>query len=295
MKTIISTIILCILLTDTVLGQVSNKSVGVITHETDSVITNLQNRIIVLEKERDYFRTYYIKEVKRRLPEDEKYLLQSFKDITIDNLEDLDKKYQPCIHEDSAFSNIIRLIEQVNHNKRIYECISHFFAENAEPYSVELSRNTIHYVDSFISPLSDIQESEVEILTNLFQIYPKTITTFQNRINSIREQLDRGTCIVDKDFTEGIKSIILPDYFESNKQEMSNDYDFRYSEIPWIKVRYDKWFKSIQEDFMSQETIQLEDQILSLQIVETEEDINKDLTKAPESTNESETDIQTKQ
>lgn len=224
-------------------------------------IAELEQELTAIKDERDLFRKFYVAETLKKMPEDMSYMADSFSKIDPEKVKELRVKYMPE-KEIKEFEEVLKCSESTLDKVTLFNEWNAIFSESGKPYYYELEKDLHAAIEPGMKDLSVTQQGDTAALFEMAQLYPTGIKRFQTRIQSVRSQLAREICTDQETIESTIP--ILNDYLKSNKTGIEFDYETRYSKIPWLKVRFEKWIEALRKDFMSEETIKMEDEILNL-------------------------------
>ena len=238
------------------------------TPGTESEEENYLSEIERLKKERDFFKTYYMKEIRKNLSSDRQYLGGSFAELNSDRISEIVDRYNPCSDE-KEFADIIGLATASLSNQNAYESARNLMAEDGPDFTPELPAQVTLELSKIQGDLSETQRSELEALKEMAEVYPRAIKTFQERIRSIRdEKLLRDRSTTDKQWAISIQTDDIPVYLASNA--IKNEYRYRISRVPKLKALYDEWIRLLTKNFLDPKTIAIEDSILNITPAEEE-------------------------
>jgi len=228
----------------------------------------LLSEIERLKEQRDFFKGYYIKEIRKSVATDKDYLCGSFEELRADRISDIVDRYTPC-KDDKQFAEIIKMANVSLANRKIYETAKCLMAEDGPDYTPGLPDSVKNTLSTIQAPLSETQAGEIQALNEIAELYPKALQMFKTRINKLREEkLDREGAAASKGYAASIQTVDLPSYIESN--EIKNEYRYVIARIPKLKAIYDKWLNLLTKNFMDSKTIAIEDYVLGLYVVYNE-------------------------
>lgn len=211
-------------------------------------------------KLRDFFKIYYVNDIKKNITADSTYLNEAF--IVLDSLKlrDLVGRYSPC-PEVPEFAKMITRAELLDRNWELYRKAYMLVSEEGPDFTPELPLMVDSILGSVKEPISAKQREDVDNLSYIASMYADAVDAFKARILDIREQILREETSQSKDYAASIQADVLPAYFSKN--EVKNEYSYIISEIPCLKAIYDKWIGFLKTDFLSDKAVELEDKVLS--------------------------------
>ena len=235
--------------------------------KADSVLTDsiakLQVAIDSLNRERDFFRQYYVKEVKKRLSADRAYMDGPFAHIDTLRLADIAKQYAPC-PDVPEFAKMTERISVLRGNMKAFAEASALVAADGPDFTPALPAEVDSLLESIKQPLSAKQSEEVDELSGIAGLYAEAVDIFIARINDLHAKVltteTRELALSNTDFAAGIQES-LPAYFDQN--EVKNYYRYWIAEIPRLKALYDEWQELLSKDFLDEKVTVIEERVLS--------------------------------
>lgn len=236
--------------------------------KADSVLTDsiakLQVTIDSLNRERDFFRQYYVKEVKKRLSADRAYMDEPFAHIDTLRLADIARQYTPC-PDVPEFAKMTERISVLRGNMKAFAEASALVAADGPDFTPALPAEVDSLLESIKQPLSAKQSEEVDELSGIAGLYADAVEKFQARISDLRATvLTPETCQEasgNAEFAASFQSSGLPGYFDQGA--VKNDYRYRISKVPRLKALYDEWQELLSKDFLDEKVTVIEERVLS--------------------------------
>lgn len=229
---------------------------------TDS-IAKLHVTIDSLHRERDFFKQYYVKEVKKRLTADRAYMDGPFAHIDTLRLADIARQYAPC-PDVPEFAKMTERISVLRSNLKTFAAASALVAADGPDFTPALPHEVDSLLKSIKQPLSARQAEEVDELSGIAGLYADAVEKFKARINNLRATvLTPGTCKEasgNAEFAASFQSG-LPGYFDQGA--VKNDYRYRISKVPRLKALYDEWQELLTKDFLNEKVAAIEERVLS--------------------------------
>lgn len=251
----------------TVAKKKDKKQTGEMAVKVDSVLTDsiakLQVTIDSLNRERDFFRQYYVKEVKKRLTADRAYMDGPFAHIDTMRLASIAKQYAPC-PDVPEFAKMMERISMLRGNLKTFAEASALLAADGPDFTPALPHEVDSLLKSIQKPLSEKQAEEVDELSGIAGLYAEAVDIFIARINDLHAKVltteTRELALSNTDFAAGIQES-LPAYFDQN--EVKNYYRYWIAEIPRLKALYDEWQELLSKDFLDEKVTVIEERVLS--------------------------------
>lgn len=229
---------------------------------TDS-IAKLHVTIDSLHRERDFFKQYYVKEVKKRLPADRTYMDGPFAHIDTLRLADIAQQYAPC-PDVPEFAKMTERISVLRGNMKAFAEASALVAADGPDFTPALPHEVDSLLKSIKQPLSARQAEEVDELSGIAGLYAEAVDIFIARINDLHTKVltieTRELALSNTDFAAGIQES-LPAYFEQN--EVKNYYRYWIAEIPRLRALYDEWHELLVKNFLDEKVAAIEERVLN--------------------------------
>ena len=229
---------------------------------TDS-IAKLHVTIDSLHRERDFFKQYYVKEVKKRLTADRAYMDGPFAHIDTLRLADIARQYAPC-PDVPEFAKMTERISVLRGNMKVFADASALVAADGPDFTPALPHEVDSLLKSIRQPLSAKQSEEVDELSGIAGLYADAVEKFKARISDLRATvLTPETCQEasgNAEFAASFQSG-LPGYFDQGA--VKNDYRYRISKVPRLKALYDEWQELLTKNFLDEKVTAIEERVLS--------------------------------
>ena len=208
--------------------------------------------------QRDFFKNKYIMSVMKGYQSDKGYLDSAFSVIDTISLRDIEEKYKPC-PDNLDFVKIMDDISRVRKNRQLYEKACYLISENGPDYYPGLTDTIMSVIDSISGPISANQNTEIEDLTYLVNMYPDAVLKLQNTITYVVAQLQRDDAREDEEFKNVVQKD-LSNFLDTPR--LKNDYNFRISRIPRLDSIYKEWTEELKKDILSPRAIEIENSVL---------------------------------
>lgn len=229
---------------------------------TDS-IAKLQATIDSLHREQNFFKQYYVKEMKKALPGDRAYFDELFAHIDTMRLADIARQYTPCL-DVPEFAKMTARISVLRSNIKAFSSASALVAADGPDFTPTLPLEVDSLLKQIKQPLSAGQSEEVDELAGIAELYADAVEKFKARINDIRNRVltpeRREAALSDSGLASGIQGA-LPTYFDQGA--VKNDYRYRISKVPRLKALYDEWQELLTKNFLDEKVTAIEERVLN--------------------------------
>lgn len=211
----------------------------------------------------DFFREYYISSIRSGLGADREYAAKPFSELDTVTLGNIAAKYSRCPGE-PEFVEITSRIEALRNNIAVYEAAAKLIAVDGPGFTADTPAMIDSVLNNMTAPVSDAQNEEVMALRKVVEIYPSAVDKFKSLVGDLRYQLDREGCAASAEYAKSIQTMTLPAFMKQEENRMANDYKYRISRVPALKVLYDEWLERLRRNILDPRAVAIEEQVLAI-------------------------------